>query len=184
MSEISATTSATEGALERSERFWNPYVAGVALGLVLLATLLVMGKGLGASGAANRLGVSAVNAVAPAHVDGKAYMARAKSGGHPLDHWIVFMLGGIFLGGITAAYTAGRLRRRIFKGPQISVRTRLILAVSGGVLMGLAARLARGCTSGQAITGGALLSVGAFVFMFAVFGGAYALAYFVKKEWN
>jgi uncharacterized membrane protein YedE/YeeE len=179
-----SSQAATAGATERSDRFWNPYVAGVALGLVLLATLLVMGKGLGASGAANRLGVSAVNAVAPAHVDGKAYMARAKSDGNPLDHWIVFMLGGVFLGGITAAYTAGRLKRRVFKGPQISVRTRLILAATGGILMGVAARLARGCTSGQALSGGALLSVGAFVFMFAVFGGAYALAYFVKKEWN
>jgi uncharacterized membrane protein YedE/YeeE len=179
-----SSQAARAGATERSDRFWNPYVAGVALGLVLLATLLVMGKGLGASGAANRLGVSAVNAVAPAHVDGKAYMARAKSDGNPLDHWIVFMLGGVFLGGITAAYTAGRLKRRVFKGPQISVRTRLILAATGGILMGVAARLARGCTSGQALSGGALLSVGAFVFMFAVFGGAYALAYFVKKEWN
>ena len=49
---------------------------------------------------------------------------------------------------------------------------------------GFGARLARGCTSGQALSGGALLSVGAFVFMFAVFGGAYGLAYFLRKEWN
>jgi uncharacterized membrane protein YedE/YeeE len=108
-----------------------------------------------------------------------------KAGGsHIMDHWIVFMLGGVFLGGLVAAYSAGRLRRRIFKGPQISVRTRLFLAVFGGVLMGFAARMARGCTSGQALSGGALLSVGGFVFMFAVFGGAYALAYFLRKEWN
>lgn len=170
--------------LERAERFWNPYVAGVALGLVLLATFLIMGKGLGASGAANRLGVSAVNVAAPAHVDKNAYMSGMKSNGHPLDHWIVFMLAGAFLGGLVAAYSAGRLGKRVIKGPRISVRTRLFLAVFGGVLMGVAARIARGCTSGQALSGGALLSVGAFVFMFSVFGGAYALAYFLRKEWN
>ena len=164
--------------------FWNPYVAGFALGLVLLATFLVMGKGLGASGAASRLGVTAVDTVAPAHVDKNAYLAQAKSSGHPMDHWLVFMLAGVFLGGTVAAYTAGRLKRRIIRGPRISVRTRLFLAVFGGVIMGVAARIARGCTSGQALSGGALLSVGAFVFMFAVFGGAYGLAYFLRKEWN
>ena len=74
--------------MERSERFWNPYVAGVALGLVLLATLLVMGKGLGASGTANRIGVTALNAVAPGHVDANPYMAQVKAGGHPLDDWL------------------------------------------------------------------------------------------------
>jgi uncharacterized membrane protein YedE/YeeE len=74
--------------------------------------------------------------------------------------------------------------RKIFKGPNISSGGRLALAFSGGLLMGMAARLARGCTSGQALSGGALMSVGSFVFMFAVFGGAYALAYFLRKEWN
>jgi hypothetical protein len=29
-----------------------------------------------------------------------------------------------------------------------------------------------------------VLSAGSWVFMFAVFGGAYALAYFVRKFWN
>ena len=42
--------------MDRSKRFWNPYLAGLALGLVLLTSFLVMGKGLGASGAAYHLG--------------------------------------------------------------------------------------------------------------------------------
>ena len=29
--------------------FWNPYVAGLALGLVLLGSFVLTGKGLGAS---------------------------------------------------------------------------------------------------------------------------------------
>lgn len=177
----STACSATQ---PRSEKFWNPYVAGFALGLVLLATFLVMGKGLGASGAANRLGVTVLEAVAPERVAANPYMAALSSEGHTLDHWIVFMLVGTFLGGLTAAYTAGRLRRGVRRGPLVPVKWRLVLALSGGLLMGVAARLARGCTSGQALSGGAMLSVGAFVFMFSVFGGAYALAYFLRKEWN
>jgi hypothetical protein len=50
--------------------------------------------------------------------------------------------------------------------------------------MGYGARLARGCTSGQALSGGAVLSAGSWAFMLAVFAGAYALAYFVRKLWN
>ena len=57
-------------------------------------------------------------------------------------------------------------------------------AFIGGGFMGYGARMARGCTSGQALSGGAVLSVGSWAFMFAVFAGAYALAYFVRKLWN
>jgi hypothetical protein len=169
----------------KPKKYWNPYWAGVALGGVMLASFLIMGNGLGASGTANRLGVAAVNVVAPDHVDANEYMARVKDGGKkPLDNWLVFEVIGMLLGGVVAAYTGGRMGRKIYKGPNISSGARLTLAVSGGVLMGMAARLARGCTSGQALSGGALMSVGAFVFMFAVFGGAYAFAYFLRKEWN
>jgi hypothetical protein len=35
--------------------YWNPLVAGLMLGLVLLATFLVTGHGLGASGVSARM---------------------------------------------------------------------------------------------------------------------------------
>ncbi|MBF8296300.1 MAG: putative transporter component, partial [Bacteroidetes bacterium] len=54
----------------------------------------------------------------------------------------------------------------------------------GGGLMGIGAKLARGCTSGQALTGGALFNVGSWAFMMMVFGGAYAAAYFVRRQWQ
>lgn len=80
---------------------WNPYLAGVLLGLVLLASCAPSGRGLGA----------------------------------------------------TAAFPA------------------------------LASALAGGCTSGQALTGGAVLNAGSLVFMGVVLASAHALAYFVRKEW-
>jgi hypothetical protein len=61
---------------------------------------------------------------------------------------------------------------------------RIAFALGGGALMGFAARLARGCTSGQALTGGAVLSVGSWVFMFAVFAGGYMLAPFIRRMWR
>ncbi len=126
----------------------------------------------------------AVDTVSSGHVDANAYMARTKSGGaHPLDHWIVFEVLGVILGGMVAAYSAGRLRIGVLRGPRISVPARLAFAFSGGIIMGMAARLARGCTSGQALSGGALLSAGSWGFMLCIFAGGYALAYFMRKEW-
>ena len=172
--------------MDRPQKFWNPYLAGVALGVVLLAAFLVTGSGLGASGAANRMGAAAVNAVAPAHADATPQLAKLKEGGHSiLDDRLVFMVLGVVLGGAVAAYTAGRMGRKVIKGPRLkSNRTRLVLALTGGVIMGVAARLALGCTSGQALSGGALLSVGSWIFMFSVFGGGYGMAYFVRRQWT
>lgn len=166
------------------DRFWNPYLAGFVLGLVLLASFLVMGKGLGASGAANRLGIAAAAAVVPEQVAASPAMAKTMQHGSPLDNYYIFEVLGVFLGGLVSAYWAGRLKTRVIKGPRIAVPTRLVFALSGGVIMGFAARLGRGCTSGQALSGGAMLSVGAWIFMFAVFGGGYALAYSMRKQWT
>jgi hypothetical protein len=165
-------------------KFWNPYLAGVALGLVLLTAYVVMGKGLGASGASFRIGVAAVEAVAPAHVARAPALRAVAEHGSPLDDWLVFEVLGVALGGLVGAYTSGRLSREVLRGPRISASGRIALALGGGVLMGFAAKLARGCTSGQALSGGALLSVGSWVFMFSVFAGGYAVAALVRREWR
>ena len=62
--------------------------------------------------------------------------------------------------------------------------TRLVFAFSGGATMGLGAALARGCTSGQALTGGALLSVGSWIFIAGTFGAAYLAAPLLKRSWR
>ena len=165
-------------------KFWNPYLAGVALGLVLLASFAIMGKGLGASGAWFRVGVTAVQAVAPGHVQAAPGLRGVAEDGSPLDDWLVFLMVGVVLGGLVGAYTSGRLGLEVLKGPNISTAGRLAMALGGGALMGLGAKFARGCASGQALTGGALMSAGAWAFMGVFFGGGYALAYFVRRAWR
>ncbi len=49
--------------------------------------------------------------------------------------------------------------------------------------MGIGAKLARGCTSGQALTGGALLSAGGWAFMMMVFAGGYGAAWLMRRQW-
>ncbi len=173
----------TSAPVERP--FWNPYVAGVVLGLVLLGSFLIMGFGLGASGAATRLAVAAAHFIAPAATERNAYFSQyVGSGENPFEDWLVFEVLGVFLGGALGAYSAGRLRFGIERGPNVSKGRRLALAVVGGVAMGFAARLARGCTSGQALTGGAALSLGSWIFMMAVFAGGYLAAPLVRRQWR
>jgi len=87
-------------------------------------------------------------------------------------------------GGFIAGKMGNRVKFETNKGPQISNQTRWIMALIGGMLMGYGARLARGCTSGQGLSGGAVLSVGSWAFMLAVFAGAYVLAYTLRKFWT
>ena len=170
----------------REQPYWNPYVAGVALGLVLLLTYMVMGWGLGSSSSTARLAYGAVHLIAPAWAETNGYLqGYVGPGKSVLDDWMVFEVVGVLLGGVIGSYTAGRMRRSfVEKGPRISTNTRLVMALSGGVIMGVAARLARGCTSGQALTGGAVLSVGSWMFMLAVFAGAYLTAPLIRRAWK
>lgn len=166
--------------------YWNPYLAGAALGLVLLMAFVIMGRGLGASGAFSTLVSAGVNSVAPAHAQGneaiKSYLGDGSVS--PFKEWLVFEVLGVFTGGLISGLISGRMKKRIEKGPRVSTKMRLVYAVVGGALMGFGARLGRGCTSGQALTGGAMLNLGSWAFMLSVFAGAYALAYFMRRQWT
>jgi uncharacterized membrane protein YedE/YeeE len=162
----------------------NPYFAGIGLGLVLLAAFVLVGRGLGASGAFASAAAAASFTVAPGATRGNEYFARYLSaGGKPTVDWLVVELTGVVIGGLISATLAGRLNRTIERGPRITDRTRLVFAFTGGSIMGIGAMLARGCTSGQALTGGALLSVGSWIFMCAAFAAAYAAAPLFKRAW-
>ncbi|MGE0713473.1 MAG: YeeE/YedE thiosulfate transporter family protein [Planctomycetota bacterium] len=168
----------------KPQPLWNPYVAGVALGLVLSLSFLLSGHGLGASGAFARVAVWVEDLVAPGHVDRTPELARYAGGPlNPLSHWLVWGVLGTAIGGLVSGLLAGRAGVETIRGPQVSVRQRWLLALVGGALVGYGARLARGCTSGQALSGGAVLSLGSWAFMFAVFGGGYLLAYPVRRLW-
>jgi uncharacterized membrane protein YedE/YeeE len=163
----------------------NPYLAGTLLGLVLFASFFITGNGLGASGGVNRILVFFEDLIAPGHVDRTPYLISMAGGDlNPLDNWIVFVTIGVLLGGFVSGWIHGRLKVELGKGPRITKRTRLFVAFLGGAFMGYGARFARGCTSGQALSGGATLSAGSWALMFAIFGGGYALAYFVRRLWT
>ena len=164
---------------------WNPYIVGIGLGLVLLADFVVTGKGLGASGAMDRIMAWLLHGINPTWAEANGNIGHFFNPAHagPLDGWVVPVVIGVALGGFVGAYTGGRLKVETLHGPRIRSDVRWLLALIGGAFCGFGAQMARGCTSGQGMTGGAQLALGSWVFLFAVFGGAGALAYFVRKQW-
>jgi uncharacterized protein len=179
---------AGENAAVRAEAaspYMNPYLAGVGLGLVLLAAFVVMGRGLGASGAFNAIVAFLMDTFAPEHAKTREWLAGyLVAGTSPLKEWLFFEIVGVFTGALISGLLARRVSVVVEKGPRASVRARLLMAFAGGMLMAIGAALARGCTSGQALTGGALLNLGSWIAMLMIFAGAYALAYFVRWEWR
>ena len=160
----------------------NPYLAGVFLGLTLLASFLVLGAGLGASGGLARIAAALEGSVASRHTLSSEYFGGW--GPSPLNYYLVFMLVGTFLGGLLSAVLGKRVHVRIERGLGAPAGLRVVLALLGGIVVGFASRLAQGCTSGQALTGGAMLLTGSLVFLVCVFAGGYAAAFFVRRQWN
>jgi hypothetical protein len=169
------------------KRYSDPYLAGVGLGLVLLAAYVVVGRGLGASGAFASVvaaGTAAVEGTARASASPALAPYLVQGVASPLGDWLVLELVGVIIGGFCSAWLAGRLQVAVEGGPRLDRGARLVTAVSGGVLMGIGAKLARGCTSGQALAGGALLSVGSWIFIATCFAAGYALAPAARRLWR
>ncbi len=160
----------------------NPYLAGVLLGLVLLASFVILGAGLGASAGIARIGASLSLCTATSHTLSSEYFGRW--GARPLNYYLVLMLVGTFVGALFSALLANRARIQVERGAAASRRLRLGYALAGGVIVGFASRLAQGCTSGQALSGGALLLSGSLVFMGCVFAAGYGTAWFVRRQWH
>ena len=164
--------------------YMNPYLAGVLLGLVLLGAMYLSGRGLGASGGIKYCVVSIVGALSETHVDVSPYYIKYFEGDKsPLKNWLVLEILGMLVGGFISGAISGRLTWKIEKSPRISKPRRLIFAFLGGVFFVYGAQMARGCTSGAALSGMAVLTTAGFVTMIAIFGSGYLFAWFFRKNW-
>lgn len=157
--------------------YTDPYLAGIGLGCVLIACFALTGQGLGASGAFAEAASASVP-VTNSWIDGY------RADGPPQTSWIVWEVAGMMIGGGVSAWLAGRFRLQIARGPSLAVTPRLVSALIGGAIVGFGAVLARGCTSGQALSGGALLSTGSWIFMLMAFAGGFACAPLVRRLWS
>jgi uncharacterized membrane protein YedE/YeeE len=164
--------------------YWNPYFGGLLLGLLIVLTFYITGRGLGASGIMKSSVVTMVDVVSHDYAEQNAYYSKFADGEHsPLNNWIVFEALGILIGAFISGGLAGRIGWRTQHSPKITRKRRLVFALAGGLLFGLGSQLARGCTSGAALSGMAVLSTGGFITMLAIFGTGFLVAYFFRKNW-
>jgi uncharacterized protein len=173
-----ASGAAAETA--KPKPYVNPYLAGVGIGVVLLLAFVIMGRGLGASGAFSSVVASGMRATGAS--EAQPFIAEYTT--PPWRDWLVIEIVGVIIGGVVSALSARRLIWRMERGEHIGGRSRLALAFTGGLAMGVGAKLARGCTSGLGLTGGALLSVGSWVFVLTAFAAAYAAAPLLRRTWR
>lgn len=162
--------------------FWPPLAAGAALGVVLFATYLLTGHGLGASGAVTGATAWIGGQAAPEAARANGYFGPMLDG-NPLATWITWEVLGVMIGALLSAYASGRFRVRVDGATRLGAGGRLGLALAGGVLSGFGARLARGCTSGLALSGGAPLAVAAFIFLIGFFLVGLAVGYLTRRAW-
>lgn len=167
----------------KAKPYMNSYLAGFLLGLVLLGAFVVTGRGLGASGTVKSTVITIVGKVAPEHAASREFYKDATAPVSPMKNWLVFLSLGALAGAFFSGAMSGRLKFMVEKGPRISSTTRLIFAGIGGLLFGLGAQFGRGCTSGAALSGMAVLSAGGILTMMVIFGTGYAIAWLFKKLW-
>jgi uncharacterized membrane protein YedE/YeeE len=157
-------------------RKWNPYVVGIGIGVLSWVTFAAMDKALGTSTTIASLSGMVCSWVAPEATQQNAYYASQvnPSKGKPMFDWQFFLVVGVFLGSwVSATLSRDRVVERVPAlwqwrfGP--GVWKRYIAAFIGGVLLLLGARMAGGCTSGHAISGGLQLAVSSWTFLIVMF---------------
>lgn len=151
---------------------WSPYLVGALIGVLTWLTFLFSDKPLGASTAYARVAGMLGKLVAPRHTASLKYFQDNK----PKVDWEVMLVAGAVIGALIAAWTGGEAMTR-WVPPMWAERfgdavwPRLIVALIGGGLMAVGARLAGGCTSGHGISGALQLSVGSWIALLCFFIG-------------
>jgi len=166
-------------------RYINPYFGGVLLGLLLLITFFITGRGLGATGAVKSAVVTTVDKIAPQHAEKSQYYSKFITSTHsPMHNWLVYESIGMLFGGLLSGVLFGRVKKlRVEHSPKITSKTRLIFAGIGGLLFGIGSQFGRGCSSGAALSGTGSFAFGGFLVMLVMFGTGYLVAWFFRKLW-
>ena len=166
---------------------WSPYVAGAGLGLVTILSLILSSRLLpaptliGASGAYENLVAPVGQAIDPKSTYFNYVMPPGMT-------WAVWVLIGIFFGGMISALLSGTFQWRKLPDQQWdgvfgrSVVKRWAIVFFAAILLEYAAGIAGGCTSGLAISGGVVLAPGAFVFIAGMFASGIVTAMLLYRK--
>jgi len=166
---------------------WSPYVSGGALGLVTIISVVLSSKLLpaptliGASGAYENLIAPLGTAIDPKNTYFNFVMPAGIT-------WAVWVLVGIFLGGLVSALLSGTFKFRKMPDQQWesifgkSVIKRWVIVFFAAALLEYAAGIAGGCTSGLAISGGVVLAPASFIFIAGMFASGIVTAMLIYRK--
>jgi uncharacterized membrane protein YedE/YeeE len=163
---------------------WNPYLVGVAIGVLCWIVFAIVNKPLGMSTSISAAsGACAIPLVGEQSVMSNAYWAKTSP---KWDYGMLFLVG-TFGGALFSS-----LISRSFKfetvpsvwaerfGP--SKAKRLIWAFLGGVLILYGARMADGCTSGHGISGTLQLALSSWTFFLTMFASGVITAWLMFRS--
>lgn len=163
---------------------WMPYIAGAGIGVLSWFAFLLSDKPLGCSTAYARTAGMIERLVIGDRVLSQPFFKKTA----PIIEWQWMLVLGIAIGAFISSVMNGEFA--IVWVPSAfaaafgtNVLLRIAVALAGGVLMGLGARWAGGCTSGHGISGSLQLSVASWVAVVCFFAGGIATAMILFGAW-
>lgn len=145
----------------------SPYAIGAGIGFLNTLAFATAGRGIGITTAFEDVAALAVRRLAPDAEPVHEYLEQREEA--PKIGWEALLVVGVLAGSFLASVAAGERTtravppdwdRRFGPGPA----RRYAAAFAGGALMMFGARMAKGCTSGHAITGNSQLAVSSWIF--------------------
>lgn len=159
---------------------WSPYLVGALIGALSWITFAGMNKAIGVSTTPVRIVAGIERAIVPEFAANNAYITKyagTVDEPKPIIEWqfalVIMLAPGAFIGAkffgnkdrAAPEYVPTMWANRF--GPSRAVR--YTGAAIGGAILVYGARMAGGCTSGHALSGGMQLSVSGVMFMAAFF---------------
>jgi len=166
---------------------WSPYVVGVLIGVLSWITFATMEKALGTSTSIVQAAGAAERVVAPDHVAENAYYGKYLGTPEKPKPWFEWQFALVLMLPV-GAFVAARLSKSQIREdvPEVwqarfgpSKAKRWAVAFGGGAIMLFGARMAGGCTSGHALSGGLQLAVSSWIFTGALFAAGVGTAWAV-----
>ena len=154
---------------------WSPYVAGAGLGVVTTIAMTLCNKRLSGAGAYQHLSGYLGRVLAPESIYWKYVVPTGLT-------WEVYLAVGTLAGALASSLVSGQFKIRTMPDSQWtevfgrSVARRWLVVAVGTAILEYAASIAGGCTASLAVSGGAAVAPGAFLFMGGMFAGGIPVA--------
>lgn len=158
---------------------WSPYIVGTLIGFTFLLSYVFFNKTIGSSTSFVKIAAFFHQWFDKDAVANTPYYQDYLKSMVWID-WQVALVFGIFTGAFLSV-NFSKSKDKFCKTSEKLSKTGKLLAFIGGFLVIFGARLAGGCTSGHAISGGIQLAASGYIFMFGVFLMGIPTAFLARK---